>query len=149
MEDGEELTLVGIMPQLNEGEYIYAEGTRTTHAVYGEQFAVTGFQIQAPNDVASIEHYLGSGAIKGVGTALAARIVKKFGEDTFRIIEDEPERLAEVKGISEKMARKIGSQVAERRDMREARIYLQCYGTTLNLAAKIFDRYGNDLYRII
>ena len=124
VKDGEELTLVGIMPQINEGEYIQAEGNRITHAVYGEQIAVTSFSIQAPEDIASIEHYLGSGAIKGVGTALAARIVKKFGEDTFRIIEDEPERLAEVKGISENMARKIGSQVAEKRDMREAMIYL-------------------------
>lgn len=147
--DGDDLTLVGILPQINEGEYITAEGTRTTHAVYGEQFTVTSFEIEAPNDIASIEHYLGSGAIKGVGTALAARIVKKFGEDTFRIIEDEPERLAEVKGISENMARKIGSQVAEKRDMREAMIYLQRYGITLNLAAKIFEQYGNDLYRIM
>ncbi len=149
VKDGEEMTLVGVMPQINEGEYIRAEGTHTSHPVYGEQFLVTTFEIQAPNDVASIEHYLGSGAIKGVGTALAARIVKRFGEDTFRIIEDEPERLAEVKGISETMAHKIGSQVAEKRDMREAMIYLQRYGITLNLAAKIFDRYGNDLYRII
>lgn len=147
--DGEELTLVGTLPGINEGEYISAEGSRTTHSLYGEQFAVSSFEIQAPNDAASIEHYLGSGAIKGVGTALAARIVKKFGEDTFRIIEDEPERLAEVKGISENMARKIGSQVAEKRDMREAMIYLQRYGITLNLAAKIFEQYGNDLYRII
>lgn len=147
--DGEELTLVGILPQINEGEYINAEGTRTTHSLYGEQFTVTGFDIQAPNDVASMEHYLGSGAIKGVGTALAARIVRRFGEDTFRIIEEEPERLAEVKGISENMARKICSQVAEKRDMREAMIYLQRYGITLNLSARIFEHYGNDMYRIL
>ena len=147
--EGEELTLVGTLPQISEGEYIKAEGTRTAHAVYGEQFSVNSFEIQAPDDAASIEHYLGSGAIKGIGTALAARIVKKFGKDTFRIIEDEPERLAEVKGISENMALKIGSQAAEKRDMREAMIYLQRYGITLNLAAKIFERYGNDLYRII
>ena len=147
--EGEKITLVGTLPQISEGEYIKAEGARTAHAVYGEQFAVNSFEIQAPDDAASIEHYLGSGAIKGIGTALAARIVKKFGKDTFHIIEDEPERLAEVKGISENMALKIGSQVAEKRDMREAMIYLQRYGITLNLAAKIFERYGNDLYRII
>lgn len=149
VQDGDDLTLVGILPGISEGEYIRAEGKRIVHAVYGEQFSVSGFEIQAPGDSASIEHYLGSGAIKGVGTALAARIVKKFGEDTFRIIEDEPERLAEVKGISETMAMKIASQVAEKRDMREAMIYLQRYGISLNLAAKIFDRYGNELYRII
>ncbi|MCI8401549.1 MAG: ATP-dependent RecD-like DNA helicase [Lachnospiraceae bacterium] len=147
--DGEEITLVGTLPHVNEGEFIRAEGARITHAVYGEQFSVSSFEIQAPEDVAAIEHYLGSGAIKGIGTALASRIVRKFGEDTFRIIEDEPERLAQVKGISENMARKIGSQVAEKRDMREAMIYLQRFGITLNLASRIFGRYGNDLYRII
>ena len=147
--EGEELTLVGTLPQVSEGEYINAEGARTTHALYGEQFTVSRFEIRPPDDAASIEHYLGSGAIKGVGTALAARIVKKFGKDTFRIIEEEPERLAEVKGISGNMALKIGSQAAEKRDMRDAMIYLQRYGISLNLAAKIFDRYGNDLYRVI
>lgn len=149
VQDGDDLTMVGILPGISEGEYIRAEGSYIVHAVYGEQFSVSSFEIQAPADAASIEHYLGSGAIKGVGTALAARIVKKFGEDTFRIIEDEPERLAEVRGISETMAMKIGSQVAEKRDMREAMIYLQRFGISLNLAAKIFDRYGTDLYRII
>lgn len=149
VQDGGDLTLVGIMPGISEGEYIQAEGSRTTHAVYGEQFSVNSYEIQTPADAASIEHYLGSGAIKGVGTALAARIVRKFGDDTFRIIEDEPERLAEVKGISETMAMKIGSQVAEKRDMREAMIYLQRFGISLNLSARIFERYGNELYRII
>lgn len=147
--EGEEFTLVGILPQVNEGEFIRAEGTRTNHALYGEQFQVSRFELQTPEDKAAIEHYLGSGAIKGVGTALAARIVKKFGADTFRVIEEEPERLSEVRGISQNMALKIGSQVAEKRDMREAMIYLQRYGITLNLAAKIFKRYGNDLYRIM
>ena len=147
--EGEGFTLVGILPQVNEGEFISAEGTRINHALYGEQFQVSSFELQTPRDTAAIEHYLGSGAIKGVGTALAARIVKKFGAETFRVIEEEPERLSEVKGISENMAQKIGSQVAEKRDMREAMIYLQRYGITLNLAAKIFKRYGSDLYRIM
>ncbi len=149
VDEGKELTIVGILPQIDEGEYIDAEGMRTMHPLYGEQFSVQSFQIRVPEDKAAIEHYLGSGAIKGVGTALAARIVKKFGEDTFRVIEEEPERLAQVKGISEKMALKIGSQVAEKRDMREAMIYLQRYGISLNLAARIFEQYGNELYRII
>ncbi len=147
--DGRDFTIVGILPQIDEGEYIEAEGTRTVHPLYGEQFSVQSFVIRTPENAAAIEHYLGSGAIKGVGTALAARIVKKFGEDTFRVIEEEPERLAQVKGISEKMALKIGSQVAEKRDMREAMIYLQRYGISLNLAARIFEQYGSELYRII
>ncbi len=148
-DEGRETTIVGILPQVDEGEYIDAEGTMKVHPLYGEQFAVSSFSVRAPGDSASIEHYLGSGAVKGVGTALAARIVKKFGEDTFRVIEEEPERLAEVKGISEKLALKIGSQVAEKRDMREAMIYLQRYGISLNLAARIYEQYGNELYRII
>lgn len=94
----------------------------------------------------SIERYLGSGAIRGVGAALAGRIVRKFKEDTFRIIEEEPERLAEVKGISERKAREIAEQVEEKKDMRQAMIYLQKYGISTTLAAKIYQYYGNGIY---
>ena len=97
----------------------------------------------------SIERYLGSGAIRGVGAALAGRIVRKFKEDTFRIIEEEPERLAEVKGISERKAREIAEQVEEKKDMRQAMIYLQKYGISTTLAAKIYQYYGNGIYRVL
>ncbi len=102
-----------------------------------------------PEDEASMERYLGSGAIKGIGLALAARIVKRFGKDTFRIIEEEPERLAEIKGISMTKAMEISSQTAEKRDMRHAMIFLQKYGISLNLAMKIYRNYGQEVYRII
>ena len=106
-------------------------------------------KVCAPEDLASIERYLGSGAIKGVGAALAGRIVKKFKEDTFRIIAEEPERLAEIKGISERKAREIAARVEEKRDVREAMIYLQKYGISIALAVKIYDHYGQSIYRVI
>ena len=102
-----------------------------------------------PEDLISIERYLGSGAVKGLGAALAGRIVRKFKEDTFRIIEEEPERLAEIKGISERKAREIAVQVEEKKDMRKAMIFLQKYGISTSLAAKIYQRYGNGIYRVI
>lgn len=96
-----------------------------------------------------MERYLGSGAIKGVGVALAARIVRYFGEDTLRIVEEEPERLAEVKGISEKKAREIAAQVTEKADMRKAMMFLQKYGISLNLGAKIYQKYGQSVYGVL
>ncbi len=147
--NGDSLTLVGNLPEISEGEYLIAHGEFVTHAVYGEQFSVKGYEIKPPGNAAAIEHYLGSGSIKGIGPKLAARIVKKFGDDTFRILEEEPERLAEIKGISAKMARSFSSQAAEKRDARDAVMYLQNLGISLNLADKIFKRYGNELYRII
>ena len=121
----EEITCVGMLPLLAEGELIQAQGRYTEHATYGEQFRIESYQEKTPEDRLAIERYLGSGAIRGVGSALAARIVRRFKEDTFRIIEMEPERLAEIKGISERKAREIAQQVEEKKDMREAMIFLQ------------------------
>ena len=145
----EEYILVGIFHYISEGEMIEATGTMTEHPLYGEQLAVESYEIKAPEDTVAMERYLGSGAIKGVGAALAARIVKKFKNDTFRIMEEEPERLSEVKGISEKMAMAIGEQVEEKRDMRQAMMFLQEYGISLNLAVKIYNEYGPAMYGII
>lgn len=144
-----ELTCVGTFPYVNEGELLEVSGEYTTHAVYGTQLQVSAYELKDPEDLMSIERYLGSGAIKGLGAALAGRIVRKFKDDTFRIIEEEPERLAEVKGISERKAREIAEQVEEKKDMRKAMIYLQRYGITLALAAKIFEHYGNSVYRVM
>ena len=119
------------------------------HKLYGTQLQVESSKVCAPEDLVSIERYLGSGAIKGIGTALAGKIVKKFKEDTFRIIEEEPERLAEIKGISERKAREIALQVEEKKEMREAMIYLQKYGISIALAAKIYQHYGQNVYRVI
>ncbi len=145
----EETTCVGIFSSIAEGENIEAEGEFTEHPTYGEQFKVARFEEKMPEDREAIERYLGSGAIKGIGLALAARIVRRFKEDTFRIIEEEPERLAEVKGISENKAQEIAYQVNEKRDLRQAMIFLQQYGITMNLAVKIYQAYGQEVYTII
>ena len=147
--DEEEITCVGTFRTIDKGENIEAEGIYTSHPVYGEQFKVENYQITAPDDTLSMERYLGSGAIKGVGEALAARIVKKFGKETFRIIEEEPERLAEVKGISERKAKEIAVQVYEKRDARDAMTFLQKYGISNTLAIRIYEAYGMNLYGVM
>ena len=149
MADGEEITCVGMCRGLTQGENISARGDYVEHPVYGTQFKLSSFQTVAPRDSAGMERYLGSGAVKGVGAALAARIVKKFGDDTFRIIEEEPERLAEIKGISERKAREIAVQMEEKKDLRDAMVYLQQYGISNALAVKIYDAYGMELYGIL
>ena len=146
--DGE-LTCVGTFPYISEGEMLEVSGEYANHNVYGMQLQVISHQVKEPEDLVSIERYLGSGAIKGLGSALAGRIVRKFKDDTFRIIEEEPERLAEVKGISERKAREISEQVEEKKDMRKAMIYLQKYGISLALAAKIYEHYGQSVYRVM
>lgn len=145
----EEITCVGIFSAIAEGENIEASGDYTDHPTYGRQFKVEHFEERAPEDAEAIERYLGSGAIKGIGLALAARIVRRFKDDTFRIIEEEPERLAEIKGISERKAMEIATQVNEKRDLRQAMIFLQQYGITMNLAVKIYNRYGQEVYEIL
>ena len=140
---------MGVFQMISEGESLELTGEYTVHPSYGPQFKVQQYSIKAPEDIASIERYLGSGAIKGVGAALAARIVRKFKEDTFRIIEEEPERLAEIKGISERKAQEIAQQTEEKRELRQAMIFLQNYGISLSLAVKIYQTYQLDMYRII
>lgn len=147
-EDGE-LTCVGMFHYISEGEFLEISGEYTNHAVYGSQFQVQEYRVKEPEDLHSIEVYLGSGAIKGLGSALAGRIVRKFKGDTFRIIEEEPERLAEIKGISERLAREIAVQVEEKKEMRQAMLYLQKYGISTTLAAKIYQHYGQSIYRVI
>lgn len=145
----EEITCVGTFPYIGEGEHLEVKGEYTEHSLYGRQLKVISLEMKEPEDLISIERYLGSGAIKGVGAVLAGRIVRKFKGDTLRIIEEEPERLSEVKGVSERKAREIAEQVEEKRDMQKAMIYLQRYGITLALSAKIYEHYGQSVYRVM
>lgn len=145
----EEYVLVGTFPYISEGDQIEASGTMVDHPIYGEQIQVEHYELKAPEDTVSMERYLGSGAVKGLGAALAARIVRRFKADTFRIIEEEPERLSEVKGISEKMARAISGQMEEKKELRQAMMFLQDYGISMSLALKIYNEYGPRLYGII
>lgn len=147
--EGEELTCVGAFPILTEGEFVQVSGYLKTHPMYGEQLQAAELTPLAPEDETAVERYLASGAVKGVGAALAARIVRRFKGDTFRIIEEEPERLAEVKGISERKAREIAEQMEEKRELRQAMIFLTRYGISMSLAVKIYQKYGQSIYQIL
>ncbi len=146
---GETTVCVGIFPRISEGDFISVTGEYVEHPVYGMQLKSKSFSIDVPEDSEAMERYLSSGSIKGIGPTMAARIVKTFGDDTFRIIEEEPERLAEIKGISDRIARNIYIQFYEKQDMRRAMMFLSGYGITPVYAVKIYERYGEDLYRII
>ena len=146
---GEEFVLVGPFPVIEEGEYIQAEGVMKVHPVYGEQLQVESYETKTPEDRESVLRYLSSGAVKGIGEALAKRIVKKFKNDTLRILEEEPERLSEVKGISDRMAAEIGAQILEKKEMRDAMLFLTKYGIGMNLSVKLYREYGDAIYSII
>ena len=145
----EELTCVGLFSVLAEGELVQVSGYMKEHPLYGEQLQVEQYELLAPEDETAMERYLGSGAIKGIGAAMAARIVRRFKGDTFRIIEEEPERLAEVKGISEKKAMEISVQMEEKKDLRQAMMFLTQYGISVPLAVKIYQQYGNRTYQVV
>ncbi|MCI5585266.1 MAG: ATP-dependent RecD-like DNA helicase [Lachnospiraceae bacterium] len=145
----EDITCVGYLQQVDQGENLLIQGEEVEHALYGTQIKVSSYQIVLPDDSQSMERYLGSGAIKGVGPALARRIIGVFGEDTFRIIEEEPERLTEVKGISERIAREISTQMEEKKDMRQAMLFLQQYGISHTLAVRIYETYGAKTLQVI
>ena len=147
--DEELITCTGLFPVVGEGENLLLRGDFIDHPTYGRQFKVASYDVEAPADELSMERYLGSGAIKGIGPKLAARIVKKFGANTFNIIEDEPERLAEVKGISIGKAMEISDQIVGAKDIRNAIIFLDKYGLHGNKAIKIFNRFGNEIYNVI
>ena len=145
----EELVCVGNFRSVEAGETLEVSGDYVEHPLYGRQLKVENVKAVTPDDIESIQRYLGSGAVKGIGEAMAARIVKKFGAETFRIIEEEPERLAEIKGISERKAREIAQQMIDKKDMREAFVFLQKYGISNTLAVKIYNKYGMELYGIM
>lgn len=147
--EGEEVTCVGSFRFINEGETMVFHGEYVEHAAYGRQFKVSEYESKIPEDAQSIERYLGSGSIKGIGKALAARIVRHFGKDTLRVMEEEPERLTEVKGISERIAREISAQVEEKADLRQVMLYLQQYGISVSLGARLYKRYGSGVCGIL
>ena len=147
--DEKEITCVGSLPMAEEGQPYQFEGEYIVHANYGEQFKIEKYEETLPGDALSMERYLGSGAIKGVGVALASRIVRRFQDATLRILEEEPERLSEIKGISNRMAMEIAEQIEAKKEMRKAMIFLQQYGLSMNLCVKIYQTYGENLYTII
>ena len=149
VDKGRETTCIGNSKDLQIGETVELTGEFFEDPVYGKEFRIKSYKVVPPADNESIERYLGSGAIKGIGQALAARIVSMFGKDTLRIIEEEPERLAEVKGISVRRAMEIAVQVEEKRDLRDAMMFLGQYDISQALSVKIFDTYGQGLYTVM
>ena len=144
-----EIKCTGTFGYIGEGEYVEIEGEEVFHDIYGEQIKVISYEIIPATDEFSIKKYLGSGAIKGLGAVLADRIVERFGEDTIRIIEEEPERLAEIRGITTRKAMDICKQVEDKKDMRDIMIFRQGYGISPALANKIYTLYGTKVYDII
>lgn len=145
----EELICVGSFQGIDQGENVEITGQYVEHAVYGRQLKAEKIRVIAPENAYAMERYLAGGAVKGIGPALAKRIVKKFGNDTFRVMEEEPERLVEIKGISERMAMDIAGYMESRKELRDAMVFLQKYGITNNLALKIYDTFGMHLYSVI
>ena len=144
-----EIKCTGNFGYISEGEYLEIEGEEVFHDIYGEQIKVSSYKVIPATDELSLKKYLGSGAIKGLGAVLANRIVDKFGEDTLRIVEEEPERLAEIRGITIRKAMDICEQVEEKKDMRDVMIFLQGYGISPTLSNKIYTMYGQKVYDII
>lgn len=147
-EEGEEI-FVGTLPGASEGLYVIAEGEYVNHPQYDIQFNFTSYEIRMPKDTLGMERYLGSGIIKGIGAVLAKKIVKKFKDDTLRIMEEEPERLAEISGISERKAQQIAKSYLEKKEFQEVAIFLSGYGISVNMAIRIFNAYGNKVYDIL
>ena len=147
--DHEEVTCVGTFQMLHEGELLEVQGEFVEHAAYGHQLKVYKYEVKMPEDALAIERYLGSGAIRGIGKALAARIVRRFGKDTFRIMEEEPERLVEIKGISERIARDICDQMQEKVDLRNVMLVLQQYGISVSLGVRLYKKYGSAVCEIL
>lgn len=149
MNGEEEIVCVGNFRTIDLGETLEVSGNYTEHPMYGMQLKAESYRVVEPDDEAGMERYLASGAIKGIGAALASRIIKKFGKDTFRVIEEEPERLAEIKGISEKKAREIAVRMEEKKDMRSAMVFLQKYGISDAMAVRIYNTYGEEIYGVM
>ena len=153
---GELVTLVGIMPYLNEGESIKAQGVWQVHATFGRQLKVEYFEKKLPTDSEAIYKYLSSGAVKGIGPVTAARIVEAFGADTFDVMENNPKWLCDIKGISPRRAKEISESYAAQFGMRSVMMFCsRFFGPSVS--ARIYRRYGaaavtiieKDPYRLI
>lgn len=134
--------LVGIMPGIQPGETVRCFGQWKNHLVHGRQFEIAYFRVEAPADIVGIRKYLGSGLIKGIGSAYAKRIVDRFGIDTLTIIEISPEKLLEIPGLGTKRVEKIKNCWKDQRAIRDVMIFLQSHEVSPAFAQKIFKAYG-------
>ena len=145
----EQFTAVGSIAACRKGLSLILRGKFTVHPTYGEQFAFSEYEEVIPESVQGIEEFLATGALKGIGKKTAAAIVHKFGKDTLRIMEEEPERLAEVSGIGEKKAAAIGEAFALHREFARVTMYFQKYGISPDYSLKLYKAYGSQTITII
>lgn len=138
------ITAVGIMPQVSAGDIVKLTGTYITHHNYGEQFSVQACEVCRPTESADILRYLSSGAIKGIGPQTAQRLVEQFGESTLDIMENHPERIALLKGISENKANEFSLQLKRNYGIRTLMMYLGEYGISNTSSVKIFNAIGSE-----
>lgn len=140
----QQITIVGNMPQLAVGENITAKGNWTNHQIYGKQLKVESFERSLPTTTDSLLKYLSSGVIKGIGEVTAKRIIKKFGEETIKVLQFEPKRLSEIKGISAAKALQIGQFFMEQEQIRQTIMFLQKYGISITYAVKVWKKFGSN-----
>lgn len=143
------VSAVGIMPPIAVGEKLRITGDWTEHPVYGRQIKVQSIEIEKPTTLSSIEKYLSSGMIRGIGPATAKLLIRAFGEETLDVLYSQPEKLLDVPGIGQKRAQMIQESYAEQAQQREAMVFLQSYGVTPALAVKIYKRYGENVRQVI
>ncbi len=145
----DDVICVGTLSGYDEGEMVEISGEYVIHPVYGQQLKIESIKAILPTGIMGIERYLSSGIIKGVGPKMAKRIVNEFGEDTFKVIEQEPNRLIKIKGISERIAQSICEQVVGKKEQQDALIFLSQYGISQTMSVKIYDAFGDMIYSII
>jgi exodeoxyribonuclease V alpha subunit len=142
-------TVVGNLPEVSPGEFLQLQGQWSRHATHGSQFKAEVCEQTLPASLAGIQGYLGSGMIKGIGPKLAERIVAKFKEDTFDVIEQTPARLLEVPGIGMDRTGKITKAWQEQKQVKEIMVFLHSHGVSTNLAVKIYKTYGDQSLEIV
>ena len=149
LENPSKVTCIGVFPSLGEGESLKVEGEFRVHGSFGLQFSAARYEQLPPDSEEAVRRYLGSGAIKGIGPVLAGRIVDFFGEDTLRVMDKDPMRLAEIKGVSRTRAREIGKQIREQFGQRHIFVELAGYGISLNMSVRIFKQYGMETLQVL
>ena len=142
-DEGDKLSVVGVLPLCNPGERVELVGDYTTHPKYGHQFRASAYKTLAPATLGAVQSWLGSGLIRGIGPATAEAIVRQFGMDTLTVLDETPERLSEVPGIGQKRLSTIIASYIENRGMRNVLIALEPYGVTVHQALKLYAMYGD------
>lgn len=149
MTEEDEITCVGVLPQLHSGEALVIHGEWKTHPVYGRQVQVEYYEKSMPTTEAGMERYLASGLIKGIGTKMARRIIEKFGETAFYVIEEKPDLLTDIRGITYEKAQRISETFREQHELRRAMMFLQGFDISPAYAMKIYKKYKNRTFDIV